>query len=350
MNADTRPIVGLMLGDVTGIGAEIATRMLAAPELKALARTVLIGDARHLALGCRESGAQIQTHAVASVDAIDWARDGFPLLDLGNLDPARFPRAEVSPDAGRVAGETLKTMTDLALAGKLDAVCFAPLNKAALHRGGWNYHDEHQMFADWTRHSGYYSEMNVIPEFSTFRVTSHLSLRKALDLVTPERVEAAIRLADRTMRSTGLEAPRIGVAALNPHGGENGLFGDEEIRIIRPTVDRVRASGIDCTGPLPSDTIFLRARARHFDAVVMMYHDQGQIATKMKGFNRGVTVTAGLETVFTTPAHGTAFDIVGKGIATTGALEQAIRLCSRLAASRRRSMVGQEAQLAASFR
>jgi 4-hydroxythreonine-4-phosphate dehydrogenase len=334
-SADTRPIVGLMLGDVTGIGAEIATKMLATQDLGGIARTVLIGDARHLALGCREAGAEVPSYAVGSVEAIDWARGGFPLLDLGNLDPARFPRAQVSPDAGRVAGETLKAMTDLALAGKLDAVCFAPLNKAALHRGGWNYHDEHQMFADWTQHRGYYSEMNVIPEFSTFRVTSHISLRKALDLVTPERIEAAIRLAHRTMQATGLPAPRIGVAALNPHGGENGLFGDEEIRIIRPTVERVRAGGIDCAGPLPSDTIFLRARAGHFDAVVIMYHDQGQIATKLLGFQKGVTVSAGMKTVYTTPAHGTAFDIVGKRRADPGAMTAAFRMAAKLGAARR---------------
>jgi 4-hydroxy-L-threonine phosphate dehydrogenase PdxA len=335
MTLDSRPVIGLMLGDVTGIGAEIVTKMLATQDVKARARAVLVGDARHLALGCREAGAEVAFHGVSSVEAIDWTRSGYPLIDLGNLDPERFPRGVVSPDAGRVAGETLKVMTELALAGKLDAVCFAPLNKAALHRGGWNFHDEHQMFADWTGHSGYYSEMNVIPEFSTFRVTSHVSLRKALDLVTPERVEAAIRLADRTMRSTGREAPRIGVAALNPHGGENGLFGDEEIRIIRPTVDRVRAAGIDCTGPLPSDTIFLRARGGHFDAVVMMYHDQGQIATKLLGFQKGVTVSAGMKTVYATPAHGTAFDIVGKGRADPGAMTAAFGMAVKLAAARR---------------
>ena len=335
MTTDTRPIVGLMLGDVTGIGAEIAATMLAMQDLGNVARTVLVGDARHLALGCREAGTEVAFHEVSSVEEIDWARGGFPLLDLGNLDPAKFPRAQVSPDAGRVAGETLKAMTDLALAGKLDAVCFAPLNKAALHRGGWNYHDEHQMFADWTQHRGYYSEMNVIPEFSTFRVTSHVSLRKALELITPERIEEAIRLADRTMRSAGLEAPRIGVAALNPHGGENGLFGDEEIRIIRPTVERVRASRIDCTGPLPSDTIFLRARAGQFDAVVIMYHDQGQIATKLLGFQKGVTVSAGMKTVYATPAHGTAFDIVGKGRADPGAMTAAFKMAAKLGAARR---------------
>jgi len=335
MAPDTRPIVGLMLGDVTGIGAEIAAKMLATQDLKALARTVLIGDPRHLALGCREAGTEVAFHEFSSVEEIDWSRGGTPLLDLGNLDPAKFPRAQVSPEAGRVAGETLKAMTDLALAGKLDAVCFAPLNKAALHRGGWNYHDEHQMFADWTQHRGYYSEMNVIPEFSTFRVTSHVSLRQALELVTPERIEQAIRLAHRTMQSTGLATPRIGVAALNPHGGENGLFGDEEIRIIRPAVERVRASGIDCTGPLPSDTIFLRARAGNFDAVVIMYHDQGQIATKLLGFQKGVTVSAGMKTVYATPAHGTAFDIVGKGRADPGAMTAAFKMAAKLGTARR---------------
>jgi len=335
LTTDARPIVGLMLGDVTGIGAEIAAKMLATQDLKSAARTVLVGDARHLALGCREAATEVAFHEVSSVEEIDWSRGGFPLLDLGNLDPAKFPRAQVSPDAGRVAGETLKAMTDLALAGKLDAVCFAPLNKAALHHGGWNYHDEHQMFADWTQHRGYYSEMNVIPEFSTFRVTSHVSLRKALELITPERVEEAIRLADRTMRSIGLAAPHIGVAALNPHAGENGLFGDEEIRIIRPTVERVRASRIDCTGPLPSDTIFLRARAGNFDAVVIMYHDQGQIATKLLGFQKGVTVSAGMKTVYATPAHGTAFDIVGKGRADPGAMAAAFKMAAKLGAARR---------------
>ena len=335
MATDPRPIVGLMLGDVTGIGAEIAAKMLATQDPGRHARAVLVGDARHLALGCKEAGTEIPFHAVASMEAVDWSRSGYPLLDLGNLDPARFPRAAVSPEAGRVAGETLKAMTELALAGTLDAVCFAPLNKAALHRGGWNYHDEHQMFADWTQHRGYYSEMNVIPEFSTFRVTSHVSLRKALELITPERIEDAIRLAHRTMRSTGLDTPRIGVAALNPHAGENGLFGDEEIRIIRPSVERMRADGIDCSGPFSSDTIFLRARAREFDAVVIMYHDQGQIATKLLGFQKGVTVSAGMKTVYATPAHGTAFDIVGKGRADPGAMTAAFRMAARLGSARR---------------
>jgi 4-hydroxythreonine-4-phosphate dehydrogenase len=234
-----------------------------------------------------------------------------------------------------VCGETLKYMIDLALARHLDGICFAPLNKAALHRGGWKYPDEHQMFAKLTHHSGVFGEMNVIPEFATFRVTSHVALREAINMVTPDRIAGAVRLADTTLRAMGLNPPRIGVAALNPHCGESGLFGDEEIRIIRPTVEALRADGIDAKGPISSDTIFLRAKRGEFDGVVMMYHDQGQIATKLLGFNRGVTVTAGLKTVFTTPAHGTAFDIVGQGKADPGALEYALRLAARLAGSGR---------------
>jgi len=159
-------------------------------------------------------------------------------------------------------------------------------------------------------------------------------LREAINLITPERITAAIGLADATLRATGIERPRIAVAALNPHGGESGLFGDEEIRIIKPTVEQARASGINCSGPVPSDVIFLKALKGEYDGVVMMYHDQGQIATKLLVFNQGVTVTAGLKTVFTTPAHGTAFDIVGEGRADPGALEHALSIAARLATAR----------------
>jgi 4-hydroxythreonine-4-phosphate dehydrogenase len=179
-------------------------------------------------------------------------------------------------------------------------------------------------------------------------VTSHVSLRTALEQITPARIDAALSLADATMRSAGFTTPRIAVSALNPHGGEGGLFGREEIEIIAPAVAQAAKRGIACQGPYSADTVFLKVFGGEFDGVLTMYHDQGQIATKLRGFNRGVTVTGGLETVFTTPAHGTAFDIVGKGIASTGALEQAIRLCSRLAVSRRSSKLDREDQLATS--
>ncbi len=328
------PIIGLMLGDMTGIGPEISARLLASGALKSIARIVVIGDARVLELGSKDAGVDLEWQRYASVDAVDWSRGEVPLIDLGNIDPATIRRGEVSAESGKLTGDTLKHMIDLALAGKLDGISFAPLNKGALHKGGWKYPDEHQMFAALTQHSGFFGEMNVIKEFSTFRVTSHIALRKALDLITPERITAAIHLANTTLRATGIDRPRIGVAALNPHSGEGGLFGDEEIRIIGPTVARLRAEGVGCSGPVSSDVIFLKALKGEFDGVVMMYHDQGQIATKLLGFNKGVTVTAGLKTVFATPAHGTAFDIVGQGKADPGALTEALRIAAKLAAAK----------------
>jgi 4-hydroxythreonine-4-phosphate dehydrogenase len=325
------PVIGLMLGDATGIGPEICAKLLAAGSAREVARVVVVGDARVLELGMRDAGVRFDYRAHGSVDEVRWPCAGVPLVDLGNLDPARIVRGAVSAESGRRAGETLHYMIGLALAGKLDGICFAPLNKIALHQGGWKYPDEHQLFAALTGHTGFFGEMNVIPEFSTFRVTSHVALRQAIEMITPERISEAVHLAERTLRAMGHARPRIGVAALNPHCGENGLFGDEEIRIIRPAVERLRGEGIAVTGPISSDAIFLRARRGEFDGVVMMYHDQGQIATKLLGFDKGVTVTAGLATVFTTPAHGTAFDIAGQGCADPSALEYALRLAARLA-------------------
>ena len=332
-----KPVIGLMLGDATGIGPEISAKLLASGVTNELANVVVIGDKRVLDVGIRNAGVKLGYRVYPAMDAIRWPSETLPVIDLGNIDPAHFKQGESSAESGRLTGETLKVMIDLALIRKIDGICFAPLNKGALHQGGWKYHDEHQMFAKLTGHAGFFGEMNVIKEFSTFRVTSHVALREAVNMITPERIENAIRLAHDTLRSVGHAKPRLGVAALNPHCGENGLFGDEEIRIIRPTVDRMRAAGVNCTGPISSDAIFIKARGGEFDGVVMMYHDQGQIATKLLGFNKGVTVTAGLKTVFTTPAHGTAYDIAGQGRADPGALEYAFRLAAQLASSRSES-------------
>jgi len=328
------PVLGLMLGDVTGIGPEISIKLLASGMPNSVARVVVIGDARVFDQGCRDAGIRLACRVYDDIDAVEWSGDAVPLIDLHNIDPAKFPHGVSSDESGKLSGDTLKYMIDLADAGKIDGICFAPLNKGAMNRGGWKYPDEHQMFAALTKHQGFFGEMNVIKEFSTFRVTSHIALKEAVNMISPERITAAVHLADQSLRAAGIAQPRIGVAALNPHCGENGLFGDEEIRVIRPTVDMLRGEGVNCTGPISSDVIFLKALKGEFDGVVMMYHDQGQIATKLLGFNKGVTVTAGLKTVFTTPAHGTAYDIAGKGLADTGALEQAMRIAARMAASR----------------
>jgi len=330
----TRPIIGLMLGDVTGIGPEVAARVLLDPSLHEEARVVVVGDLRVLQLGMQDAGCALSLDRVSSVSEIEWSNGRIPMIDLGDTNPADFPRGIASPESGRLCGEALKVMTEMALTQEIEAVCFAPLNKGAMNRGGWKYLDEHAMFADWNQHQGYYGEVNLINLFCTFRVTSHVSLRTAVDLVVPERIEGAIRLAHSVLTGMGLAQPRIGVAALNPHGGEGGLFGREEIEIIGPTLEALRRQGLETQGPFPSDTVFLKAKAGAFDAVVIMYHDQGQIATKLLGFSEGVTLTGGLKTLYTTPAHGTAYDIVGQGKAHPGAMRRALRVATQLAAAR----------------
>jgi 4-hydroxythreonine-4-phosphate dehydrogenase len=330
------PLLGFMLGDCTGIGPEQCARVLADHRLAGNARLLVVGDARVLAQGARDAGVTLAVKAYPAPEAVDWSRAGeVPILDLANIDPVKIPRGAVSAESGKLTGDTLAYLVELALARRIDGITFAPLNKGALHKGGWKFNDEHQMFAHLTKHQGFFGEMNVLDDKWMSRVTSHVSLRTALEQITPQRIDDALTLADATMRGAGYARPRIAVAALNPHGGENGLFGREEIEIIAPAVAKAAARGIDCKGPFPADTVFIKGFGADFDGVLSMYHDQGQIATKLKGFNRGVTVTGGLATVFTTPAHGTAFDIVGKGVATTGALEQAVRLGARLAAHRK---------------
>ena len=316
------PRIGLVLGDMTGIGPEIAARVLAGGALREIADIIVIGDSRVLELGIRDAGVSLDWRPVGAAGDTD----SVELFDLANIDPAKIARGVVSAESGRLTGDTLAEAIAIAKRGVIDAITFAPLNKAALNAGGWKFPDEHKMFAHLLGHNDHVSEMNVLDDWWMSRVTSHLSLREALDQITPERIVATIALADRTMRRAGFAKPRLAVAALNPHGGEGGLFGREEIDIIAPAVAAAAAGGIDCHGPLPADTVFLKAFAGDYDGVVSMIHDQGQIATKLRGFNRGVTVTAGLPIVFTTPAHGTAFDIVGKGVASTGAMESALRL------------------------
>ena len=333
-----RPLLGLMLGDPTGIGPEVALKLLARPETHQQARMLVVGDRRVFETTAQELGLALQPVLAASAANVDWANlkaNEVAMIDLANMDPATVKRGVFDASIGWEVGQTLKVLTDMALSGEIDAVCFAPLHKAAINRGGWKYLDEHAMFAAWNEHEGYFGEVNIIPQFCTFRVTSHVSLRQAVDLVVPERIRGAVKLAYTVLNGLGHDKPRIGVAALNPHAGESGLFGDEEITIIRPTIETLNAEGLHTEGPYPSDTVFLKAKGGQLDAVVIMYHDQGQIATKLLGFSEGVTLTGGLKTIYTTPAHGTAYDIVGQNKANPGAMIKAFEVAVRLANKRK---------------
>ena len=307
----SRPRIGLVLGDPAGIGAELAAKLLAEPQTLDRAQLQVIGDARQLA-----AGAKVAQVALPAVE-ID---------DRGNADPAALPLGRVSADGGRAALDNFRHALAHARAGALDAIVFTPFNKQALRLGGMTFDDELRFAADFLGHSGPHGEFNVLERLWNARVTSHVPLAEVARQLSVPRIVEAIALTDRAMRAAGFAAPRIAVAALNPHAGDGGNYGREEIEVISPAVDVARAQGLDASGPYPADTVWVRSRAGQFDAVVTMYHDQGQIAIKLLGFERGVTLLGGLPIPITTPAHGTAYDIAGRGTANPLALKRAFEI------------------------
>jgi 4-hydroxythreonine-4-phosphate dehydrogenase len=276
----------------------------------------------------------VEVPAIGRLDQVEGT--GPALLAGPPIAPEDAPFGEVSKVAGRAVLDTFRMALGLAEAGELDAICFAPCNKQAMHQAGLDLEDELRFFVQVLDFKGPVGEVNATDALATTRVTSHVPLRAVADLITEEGVLQAIRLARDTLQAAGKPHPRIGVAGLNPHAGDGGIFGREEIDVIQPAVERARAEQIAASGPYPSDTVFLRAQGGAFDAVVTMYHDQGQIAMKLMGFERGITIHAGLPIPITTPAHGTAFDIAGRGVARVDGLAQAYRTACRMALARRR--------------
>jgi 4-hydroxythreonine-4-phosphate dehydrogenase len=315
------PRVGLLLGDPCGIGPELVARLLAGQEVDPDVPTVVIGEPKVLARGAEHAGVELRLPEAAGPDAVPVGTAA--LLRGPAIDSAEAPIGRVSAAAGAYVLDAFRQALALARAGTLDAICFAPCNKEAMHAGGLAFEDELRFFVHELGHSGYVGEINATGGLATTRVTSHVPLRAVADLITEDAVLQAIRLAHRTLRAAGQAHPRIAVAGLNPHAGDGGIFGREEIEVIAPAVARAQGEQIAAAGPYPGDTVFVRARDGAFDAVVTMYHDQGQIAMKLMGFERGITILAGLPVPITTPAHGSAFDIAGKGIARVDGLRQA---------------------------
>lgn len=323
MNTSARkPTLGLLLGDPTGIGPELVAKLLAAPDTSARANILLIGDSR-----LYRQGASIAQVSEMSVDLLEYSgvSDG-------------YPAARVSAAAGEYALGSLRLALENLRRGAIDAVVYAPLNKQAMKLAGMKHEDELHYFASLLDYHGTVSEINVCGGLWTSRVTSHVPLREVPDLITADKIYAAANLLHGALVAGGIPAPRIAIAALNPHAGEGGLLGSEEITTIIPAVERARAQGLHLTGPLPADTLFIAARRGDYDGVVTMYHDQGQIALKLLGFERGVTVSGGLPLPITTPAHGTAFDIAGKGVADVRALQEAFTIASRMAVANKQEV------------
>ena len=326
--------VALLLGDPCGVGPELVAKLLASDALDPEVATVVIGEPRILARAQELAGTAIDLPEIGRLDELEGP--GPALLTGPPIDPADAPVGEISGAAGKAVLDTFRMALGLAEAGELDAICFAPCNKQAMHQAGLDLEDELRFFVQLLGFKGHVGEVNATDQLATTRVTSHVPLRAVADLITEDGVLRAIRLARDTVQAAGKPHPRIGVAGLNPHAGDGGIFGREEIEVIAPAVERARAEQIAASGPYPSDTVFLRARDGAFDAVVTMYHDQGQIAIKLLGFERGVTIHAGLPIPITTPAHGSAFDIAGSGRARVDGLSQAYRTACAMARARPR--------------
>ncbi|MFZ5945752.1 MAG: 4-hydroxythreonine-4-phosphate dehydrogenase PdxA [Bacillota bacterium] len=325
-----KPILGILLGDATGIGPELIAKMCAEDKFSPHCRPIIIGDIRVLEMGKKIAGVDFPTQIIETTSGATW--DGpIPVLDQKNIDPSTLTLGKVDANSGRVTGQDCITAIELCKKGEIQGIMYAPFNKAALILGGYRYECEHHLFAHHFGTQGTFGEMNVLNKLWTSRVTSHIPLKDVAANLSKEKVLAAIKLAHDTLTKAGYQSPRIAVAAINPHGGESGLCGREEIDIIGPGVELAREQGINAMGPYPSDTLFINAFKGDYDAVVTMYHDQGQIAIKLMGFQFGVTVAAGQPYPVTTPAHGTAFDIVGKGLAKISATEQALILASKMA-------------------
>lgn len=328
--AITRDRIGITMGDPAGIGPEIIVKTLAAAHgFYDQCVPVVIGDARVLAQTIAALDMPVQINVIDTSDDAPGVAGTIDLIDLNNADPAAFAPGQVSALAGHASVEYIQQATRMALAGDLAAIVTAPINKESINKGGHHYAGHTELLKDLTD-AQHVSMMLVSSKLRVLHVSTHVALREACDRVKKERVLTVIRLAHLSMKLLGIEAPRVAVAGLNPHAGEGGLFGREELDEIIPAIEAAQAQGINATGPWPPDTIFMQTVKGHHDVVVAMYHDQGHIPMKLLGFDEGVNVSVGLPIIRTSVDHGTAFDIVGKGVASETSLIAAIDLAAQM--------------------
>jgi len=338
------PLLAVTMGDPAGVGAEIAARALAERETHGLCRPLVIGDAGVMERAARLCGLDIAVNAVGDPAAGQYRPGTLDVLDLGVLGPGEHVYGKVTARQGEAAYRYVERAIELAMAGRVDGTVTGPINKESLNLAGHHYAGHTEIYAALTGTKDY-AMMLADGDFRVVHVSTHVSLRQACDRVKAPRVLRVIELAEAALRQLGIEAPRIGVAGLNPHCGEAGLFGTEDEAEIRPAVERARARGIAAEGPLPADTIFSKMAGGLFDMVVAMYHDQGHIPTKLVGFKydaaadtwgrmAGVNITLGLPIVRVSVDHGTAFDRAGTGTANPQSLVEAIHYAARFAKGR----------------
>jgi 4-phospho-D-threonate 3-dehydrogenase / 4-phospho-D-erythronate 3-dehydrogenase len=329
-----RPIVGITMGDAAGIGPEIILKAMAVPEVYEMSRPLVVGDARRLRKAAQIVESKLSVRPIQKPEEASFRLGEVDVVDVPVI-PDDLPFGKLSATAGDGAFKFIQRAVELAMAGRIDAICTAPLNKEALHAGGHKYPGHTELLAKLAG-TEEVSMMLATPKMRVIHVTTHIGLLDAIEKIEPGLVERTIRRGYDALIRSGMKRPRIAVCAINPHAGEGGLFGrgEEETKIV-PAIKAARARGIDVEGPLPADTLFFRAGRGDFDLVVAMYHDQGHGPVKVLGLEAGVNITVGLPFVRTSVDHGTAFDIAGTGKADERSLVQALRDAVALAPKNR---------------
>jgi 4-hydroxythreonine-4-phosphate dehydrogenase len=330
-----RPIIGITMGDPAGIGPEVIVKALPVAGVWEKCLPIVIGDINQMRRTVAFLHSEFPVEEISPSLDIPQDRQAIFVLQVGQV-PADLPLGQLSPQAGEAAYQYVVRAAELALSGKIEAICTAPLNKEALHAAGHPYPGHTELLAELTGRKDF-AMVLIAPDLRVIHVSTHVGLKQAIARATREREEKVIAIGAAFLQKTGIAQPRIAVCGINPHAGEHGLFGEgEEEREIIPAVEAMRQHGYNVSGPLPPDTVFLRARRGEFDLVVAQYHDQGHIPVKVLGLEAGVNVTAGLPILRTSVDHGTAFDIAGKGIADAQSMSAAIRLAAQLAQEARK--------------
>jgi 4-hydroxythreonine-4-phosphate dehydrogenase len=324
MAVETRPIIAITIGDPAGIGPEVVAKALSDKTLYNMCRPFVIGESGVVQAAVALTGNPLALNRIEKAADTKGKFGTIDILDLQNLDWARVKLGQISADCGRASMEFLEKAMQLALNHEITAMVNAPINKEATMLAGYTGlgHLEYMAQATQTKT---YATMLATGNLRCVHLTTHYSLKDACDKVKKDFILSRLKLTDDSFRQWGFGKPVIGVAALNPHAGESGMFGREEIEEITPAVKEAVSLGIDARGPFPADSIFNRAIKGEFDAVLVMYHDQGHIAVKVHGFEKSVSVALGLPFLRTSVDHGTAFDIAGKGIANSESIEEAIK-------------------------
>jgi len=336
-----KPILAITMGDPAGIGPEITVRALNHRETYEQCRPIVTGDAAIMRQAVQLLGYDLHVNAVNNVADARFQYGTIDVYDLQCVDLSTFEFGKVQPQCGNAAFQYIKKAIELAMAGEVDGTVTAPLNKEALNLAGHHYDGHTEIYATFT-HTKKYAMMLADENIRVIHVSTHVPLRKACDLVKKERIIEVTELIHDACLQFGIEHPRIGIAGLNPHSSENGMFGWEEAQEIIPAVEELKARGFDVDGPVPPDSIFAKAKCGKYDGCVAMYHDQGHIPLKVCAFNwnketgkmesaKGVNITLGLPIIRVSVDHGTAFDVAGKGIASEDAMMLSIDYATRMA-------------------